>query len=118
VSSNAITKIDGMKIDIEGAEMEAFEGMHQIFERCPPQFVICELMPGGVASRADSAARPTEIIDFMARKGYLACLLGLDGLLQLAPLTGAAVENSPHIVNVIFAHEQLRRVRPELFSVG
>jgi FkbM family methyltransferase len=116
VRSNAITKIDGMKIDIEGAEMEAFEGMHQIFEHCPPRFVICELMPDGVASRAESAARPTEIISFMERKGYMACLLGPDGVLQVPPLTGAAVESSPHIVNVIFAHQQLRRDRPELFS--
>jgi FkbM family methyltransferase len=116
VRSNGITKIGGMKVDIEGAELEAFEGMHEIFERCPPQFVICELMPDAVASRADSAARPTEIIDFMQSKGYLACLLSTDGSLQLPPVPGAEVERASHIVNVIFAHQQLRRDRPELFS--
>jgi FkbM family methyltransferase len=111
-----VTRIDGMKIDIEGAEMEAFEGMSNIFERCPPGFIVCELMPDAVSSRAESAACPTQIIDHLARKGYAACLLSDDGALVLPPLTGADVEGATHVVNVVFAHSSLRRERPELFQ--
>jgi FkbM family methyltransferase len=115
-SSNGMTRIDGMKIDIEGAELEAFQGMNRIFEHCPPKFIICELMPNAVSSRADSAARPTDIINFMAGKGYLACQLSTDGSLLLPPVAGAAVEGATHVVNVVFAHSQLHRDRPELFQ--
>jgi FkbM family methyltransferase len=110
-----ISSIEGMKIDIEGAELEAFQGMTDIFERCPPRFVVCELMPDAVSSRAESAARPTQIIEFMAGKRYLACRLDADGTLLLPPVSGEAVEGAPHVVNVIFAHAELQRQRPDLF---
>lgn len=115
-SANGLTKVDGMKIDIEGAELEAFEGMLQIFDRAPPKFIICELMPASVANRAESAAHPTEIMDYLASKGYVACELNIDGKLRLPPLNSAVVESSPHVVNVIFAHKEFQRLRPDVFQ--
>jgi FkbM family methyltransferase len=112
---NGMTRIDGMKVDIEGAELEAFQGMAGIFERCPPKFIVSELMPEAVSTRAESAARPTEIMDFLARRGYVACQLAADGALLLPPVTSAEVESAPHVVNVVFAHSRLRRDRPDLF---
>ncbi len=116
VDTNGIARVDGMKIDIEGAELEAFEGMSRTIDRMPPRFIVCELMPSGVSSRADSAARPTEVINFLADKGYLACLLSEDGRLQLPPVSGPAVESAAQVVNVIFAHSTLRGDRPDLFQ--
>jgi FkbM family methyltransferase len=112
---NDVTRIDGMKIDIEGAEMEAFEGMNRIFERHPPGFIVCELMPAAVSSRADSAAFPTAIMDHLARKGYVACRVSAEGALELPHLTAPEVEAATHVVNVVFAHSRLRESRPELF---
>jgi FkbM family methyltransferase len=112
---NGITRIDSVKIDIEGAELEAFEGMSGIFDRSPPGFIVCELMPSRVSRRADSAARPTEIMGHLERKGYLAFRLSADGALVLPPLKAAEVEDATHVVNVIFAHSTLRSARPELF---
>lgn len=113
---NGITRIDSMKIDIEGAELEAFEGMSVIFERSPPRFIVCELMPARVSSRAESAARPTEIMAYLESKGYLAHRLSIDGALVLPPVPAAEVEDATHVVNVIFAHSTLRAEQPELFQ--
>jgi len=115
-SGNGMTRMDGMKIDIEGAELEAFEGMSHIFEQTPPKFIVCELMPRAVSSRADSAAGPTEIIDFLAARGYIACEVSNAGMLLLPALTGTDVERNSHIVNVVFAHANLQRQHPELFQ--
>lgn len=115
VDRNAVMKIDGMKIDIEGAELEAFEGMTRTFDKMPPGYIVCELMPSAVVSRASTAAHPSEIMKFLAGKGYIACQLADDGSLLLPPVTEAAVECAPHVVNVVFAHADLRQKRPELF---
>jgi FkbM family methyltransferase len=116
VDSKGMTRVDGVKIDIEGAELEAFEGMSRTFDRMPPKFIVCELMPAAVSSRADTAARPTEIMEFLAGKGYIACQLSNDGKLLLPPVNGPDVEGATHVVNVVFAHANLRRDRPELFQ--
>jgi FkbM family methyltransferase len=113
---NDVRRVDGMKIDIEGAEMEAFEGMSAIFDRSPPGFIVCELMPARVSSRADSAARPTEIMGYLEGKGYHAFRLSAEGALMLPPLTPAEAEDATHVVNVIFAHSTLQGDRPELFQ--
>ena len=116
VERSAISRIDGMKIDIEGAELEAFEGMTRTFERMPPGYIVCELMPGSVMSRATTAARPSEIMAFLAEKGYVACEVSDDGKLLLPAVTAAAVERATHVVNVVFAHARLRESRQELFQ--
>jgi hypothetical protein len=113
---NGIDRIDGMKIDIEGAEMEAFEGMSQIFERSPPGFIVCELMPARVSRRAASAAHPTQIMEHLASRGYAAYRPKSDGFLALPAMTPEAVERERHVVNVVFAHSRLRSERPELFQ--
>ena len=96
--------------------MEAFEGMSAIFDRSPPKFIVCELMPARVSRRANSAARPTEVMAYLESKGYRAFRLSADGALMLPPLTPAEVEGAAHVVNVIFAHSALRGERPELFQ--
>jgi len=116
VDANGMSRVDGMKIDIEGAELEAFEGMRRTFDRSPPKFIVCELMPDSVSSRAETAARPTEIMGLLAGKGYAACKVSDHGKLLLPPLTGADVERATHVVNLVFAHADLRRDRAELFQ--
>ncbi len=112
--SRAMARIDGMKIDIEGAEMDAFRGMSRIFEDCPPKFIICELMPDAVSSRADSAACPTEIIEFLAKQGYAAWRLTADGRFEFPPVSGPDLEGDTHVVNVVFARSSLLDEHPEL----
>src|SRR3989442_7445170 len=68
-----------MKIDIEGAELEAFQGMEETFRVCPPGVIICELLPIEntygrdhieVLHPALSASNPTLIAEFLHAKGY------------------------------------------------
>lgn len=117
VSSKGITKIDGMKIDIEGAELEAFLGMDRTFEECPPAFIICELMPSAVADRDQSAASPTDIIVHLGERGYRPFIPEQGtGKLRVPAVESQTIEQSPQVVTVVFAHSRLQSTRPDLFQ--
>ncbi len=102
--------IDVIKIDIEGAELEAFRGMQETFKISPPWLIVCELMPLvnrtadaethiGNLRRAESAADPVEILDFLSSRGYEARYLQeTDGRLGR------------------FVRGDLRAKRPDLFA--
>ena len=51
--ANNLTRIDLVKIDIEGAELDAFRGMEETFRVCPPSLIVCELMPLVNSTTAD-----------------------------------------------------------------
>jgi len=120
-----ISRIDVMKIDIEGAELEAFQGMEQTFLVCPPSVIICELMPYEnlygrdhveVVHRATSAASPTQIADFLHVKGYkMFQIIETDGRLRLHDKSVALMEDARHVENVAFVHCNFMDQRPEIF---
>lgn len=125
VRERRIDRIGVMKIDIEGAELEAFQGMEQTFRVCPPSVIICELMPYEnlygrdhveVVHRATSAASPTQIADFLHAKGYeMFEIIETDGRLRLHDKSVALMEDARHIENVAFVHSNFRDQRPEIF---
>src|SRR4029079_10129921 len=59
-----------MKIEIEGAELEAFEGMTDTFRLCPPGIILCELIPLNVTGRAQSSPAPSQMAQFLISRGY------------------------------------------------
>lgn len=125
VRERRIDRIDVMKIDIEGAELDAFQGMEQTFLDYPPSVIICELMPYEnlygrdhieVVHRAASAASPTQIAEFLHVRGYeMFQIVETDGRLRLHDKSVALMEDARHVENVAFVHSNFKGQRPELF---
>ena len=125
VRERKIGQIDVMKIDIEGAEFEAFQGMEETFRMCPPQVIICELMPfentNGADSmtvlhRAPSAASPSQIVEFLHSRGYeMFQFVQVNGQLKLSEMPVSGIEGARHVVNVAFALTDVKNRRPEIF---
>jgi FkbM family methyltransferase len=126
IFKHGITKIDVMKIDIEGAELEALQGMEETFRVCPPGVIICELMPfenvygrdrAEVLHRADTVAAPTEILRYLYAKGYELFQIGsFDGLLRSHKEPLSKIEQTKHVENVAFVFHDYKEKRPELFA--
>lgn len=126
IRERKISRIDVMKIDIEGAEMEAFQGMEETFRVCPPRVIICELMPYEntyrpdsieVLHRALSAANPSQIIEFLHAQGYeMFQIVEIDGRLKLPEMSVSIIESAQHVVNVAFVLTDLKYQRPEIFA--
>jgi FkbM family methyltransferase len=125
VREKRIERIDVMKIDIEGAELDALRGMEATFQACPPKLIICELtlLPeendplrrrSEVSPRASSAADPKELVKFLRQRGYELWQIADDGrlcALQNADLTALSLK----LVNVAFTRVELKHLRPEVF---
>lgn len=58
-----LTRLDLIKIDVEGMEMEALEGARQSIERCRPILLIEQIKSGREQLRAWLAERGYEVID-------------------------------------------------------
>lgn len=124
---NNIERIDLVKIDIEGAELDAFRGMQETFEICPPSLIVCELMPllnmntdddSSLADmrRAPSAPSPIEIVDFLSSKGYEARYIrNSDGRLAEVVRRDHLEQLSRKVINVCFVRHDLKASRPDLF---
>jgi FkbM family methyltransferase len=126
VREKRIKRIDGMKIDIEGAELDALHGMEETFRTCPPRAIICELtvLPEEssperdhpeIRQRASSAADPYQLADFLRHKGYQLCYISDDGRLGAAPALKPTDDFALKVTNVAFVLPELQRLRPEIF---
>lgn len=126
ILENRIARLDIVKIDIEGGELNAFKGMIETFKNTPPAFVICELMgatlsfaAGEYVQRASSAPDPREIIEFMHGQGYQPWHIRpedgkLDHVCSLDDVENAV--SISNVENVCFARAGLQQVRPELYA--
>jgi FkbM family methyltransferase len=128
VRREGIDRIDVMKVDIEGAELDAFQGMARTFRLCPPRVIICELLltPPATSNvndgsetghRAHSSAEPRAIAALLAANGYELCRITDDGYLQNAslPVWGETTQPEKPVENVAFALPELHALRPDLF---
>ena len=122
---NNLNRIDVIKIDIECGELDAFRGMQETFQNSPPALIVCELMPlyntygqynPQDLSRASSAPRSTDIIDFLHMKGYESReIRECDGLLNNVVCPEVIENTSRKVYNVAFIRPDLQQTRPELF---
>jgi FkbM family methyltransferase len=116
VKKHEIRRIDVMKIDIEGAELDAFQGMEDTFRLCPPGVIICEMIPMEVLGRAQSSPAPSMMAEFLREKGYgMFHVVEAKGKLGLRDVSVSAVEDGTAATNVAFALPETRRQRPEVF---
>jgi len=127
VQEKCIKRIDVMKIDIEGAELDALLGMKDTFCVCPPKVIICELtlLPEendplrhspGVLRRASSAADPRRLVDFLKRKGYGLWAIGEDGRFSTWTEGKLTAAEPLKLANAAFVLPELQRLRPEIFA--
>ncbi len=125
VRQKHISRIDVMKIDIEGAELDAFHGMEETFRVCPPKVIICELMvlpeknsPAWdhpeVQQRDLSAADPYQLTEFLRQKGYQLCNISDDGRLSAGRVEPNDV--ALNVTNVAFVRPEIQSLRPEVFA--
>ncbi len=127
VRGNQVKRIDAMKIDIEGAELDALQGMEETLRVCPPKLIICELtlLPEGndplhnsaeVLKRAASATDARQLSDFLKQRGYELWDITADG--RLCPWTDPKItaESPLQLRNVAFIRPELHRTRPDIFA--
>jgi len=127
VRQKRIERIDVMKIDIEGAELDAFQGMEETFRVCPPKLIICELIispeqngplphPPEVLQPASSSADPRQLVDFLKQRGYELWHIADDG--RLCPSKGSELtaDSSFKVTNVAFVRPELQDLRSEVFA--
>jgi len=126
VRQNRIERIDVMKIDIEGAELDAFQGMEETFRVCPPKAIICELtllpdendplrQSAGVLRRASSAADPRKLSGFLEQKGYELWGIADDGRLRTWEAGKLTADEPLKLANAAFVLPGLQSSRPEMF---
>jgi FkbM family methyltransferase len=125
VRQNRLTRIDVVKIDIEGAELDAFRGMQETFRTCPPAIILCELVlllgqgnaPGSQLASTTRGGYAIEVMDFLAARGYETRSIreenGLIGEVIEPETMGRLTQN---LINVAFVRTGLKAERPELFS--
>jgi FkbM family methyltransferase len=94
VSARQIERIDGIKLDIEGAELPALSGARDVLTRFKPWLVV-EI---GKETCAAAGYEPRDIFDFLAAFGYAGFLIGRKG--KLCPVGG---ETMGVWQNVLFA---------------
>jgi|GEM_PF-1265218 len=68
-------KVDFMKIDIEGAEILAFQGMASTLKNCPPKVIISE-----VSHRPECLSTPQQLIEYLITFGYCPYRMRNEGL--------------------------------------
>ena len=127
VREKDIRRIDVVKIDIEGAELDALEGMEKTLHACPPKLIVCELtlMPESTnplrrhaeALRASSAANPQQIAMFMQERGYELWFITEAGTLIRSGPSDLTTDTVLKLINVAFVRPELKKERAELFIV-
>jgi FkbM family methyltransferase len=122
--ATGIKRLDIVKIDIEGAELDAFTGMRETFEECPPWLIVCELILVGWEEReavghalpGSRGGHPREVIELLRARGYEPRYIhDNDGRLGRVVEEEALRRLPQNLINVAFVRPETRKVRPELF---
>jgi FkbM family methyltransferase len=125
VRENSINRVDVVKIDIEGAELDAFRGMEETFRSSAPWLIVCELALAislrNAPTRSDqhtSRCRyAVEVVQFLCQRGYEARHINqTDGLISDRVDVSTLQRLSQNLINVAFVRPDLQSRRPDLFA--
>ena len=126
VRNNGIKRLDVVKIDTEGAELDGLIGMEETLRELRPKLIVCELtlMPevgnplrqsADVTRRAPAATDSRQIAGFVEQRGYELWRIIADGRLKpyhISEMTSDCLQ----MVNVAFVRPELKAQKPELFA--
>lgn len=125
VRDQGIDRIDVVKIDVEGAELDALEGMEETLRVRPPQLIVCELtllkeydtpqQSGLEAMRASSAADPRKLTDLLKKHGFELYRIADDGRLGRWQSPGMIADEEFKLVNAAYVRPEMKSLKPELF---
>ncbi|EOD03703.1 hypothetical protein EMIHUDRAFT_109265 [Emiliania huxleyi CCMP1516] len=63
------SRVDVIKIDVEGHELEVTKGWSALFDISPPRLVLTEYVPSLIAEKSNTT-RPLDYLRFFLRRGY------------------------------------------------
>ncbi|MDE3057021.1 MAG: FkbM family methyltransferase [Bacteroidota bacterium] len=116
-----LERIDYVKIDIEGAELDALQGMTETFRRHPPLLIICELWRtvqkiNNAEFLPDPAVPSTvKVFDFLSERGYEPMYISKGGFFERGIRRNDLLELQTNKINAAFIAPQLKTCRPDLF---
>lgn len=73
---SGISRIDALKIDVEGAELLVLKGAEILLKENPPQWILLEIFP---AALARFGSTPADLQAYLERHGFALCPLPGDG---------------------------------------
>ena len=63
------SRVDVIKIDVEGHELEVAKGWSALFDRSPPSLVLTEYVPSLIA-KTSNTTQPLDYLRFFLQRGY------------------------------------------------
>ena len=110
-----VSRIDVIKIDIEGAELDAFQGMTETLESCAPWLIVCEIILS-LESHGGSDDS-LKILELLSSIGYEARQISSENGFLGPLIDRTAIERlRQNLINVAFVRSGLEKIRPDLFG--
>ena len=100
VARNGVSRIDVMKVDVEGAEAVVFDGARETFAAMPPSVVIFESCEEHAKAFGSSTTQPKR---FLLDRGYE--LFHLESASRISPVPDLCTET---FANILAVHESER----------
>lgn len=102
VARHSITRLDVMKMDVEGAELRVLRGSVRTIERLKPQVVVFEACEALARSLGDSTR---EVKEFLEARGYV--IFRLDAAFELLRANASEEEAYANLVAIHFRADSL-----------
>jgi FkbM family methyltransferase len=97
------TRLDLLKIDVQGFEIEVLQGAQKTIKNNPQLTIEFEFWPYGLRR---SGHRPTELLDLLQAAGFTIESLGQDGRLDALPTEALNWERETEYCNLVASRRQ------------
>ena len=105
--TSGLTKVDLIKLDIEGGELSALKGMRDVLEKQKPAMIV-EINPETLSL---FGLKPLDIFNYLSQFNFDGFLISENG--RLEHLNSNEVNQT---INVLFIHPDKKKAYPELFN--
>ena len=105
--TSGLTKINLIKLDIEGSELAALKGMRAVLEEQRPVLIV-EINP---ETLLQFELKPVDIYNYLNQFNFEGFLISENGILE--HLNSNEIN---HTINVLFIHKDKKNAYPELFN--
>ena len=108
-------KVQMIKIDVEGSELEVIKGMQSLIRRDKP-LIVCEILPVYSDTNEFRYNRQLQLEDILSDLGYIKFRIHANGHLTSCKTIG--IHDSMKDVNYLLCHEERRGEVGKFFSIG